>query len=148
MLNLKALHQAHGKVLHRTDLAIAEEMEVSGGFARTHVRNHPRGYKHRTGKLIQATKHKVIRTRRGHVLRIRNTRPYAKALEHGSKPHLIRPKKRSALRFSVGGKLVFAKRVMHPGTKPTRFLFRATQATYRVLGPNLETRIRQAIRRI
>jgi len=39
-------------------------------------------------------------------------------LEYGSKAHKITPKRRTVLRFEVGGKVFFSKRVRHPGTKP------------------------------
>jgi hypothetical protein len=39
-------------------------------------------------------------------------------LEFGTKPHVILPKEKGALKFDVGGETVFAKEVFHPGTKP------------------------------
>lgn len=50
---------------------------------------------------------------------------YAAAVNDGSKPHVIRPKRAKALRFRVNGRWVYAKVVHHPGTKGTRFLDRA-----------------------
>ncbi|NUP08449.1 MAG: hypothetical protein HOW73_20560 [Polyangiaceae bacterium] len=65
------------------------------------------------------------------------TAPHAQYVSEGTKPHEIRPKrtgmvssrlnaKKSAkqakfLAFEVGGRLVFAKKVNHPGTKPNGF---------------------------
>ncbi len=44
-------------------------------------------------------------------------------VEHdGSEPHEIRARRRKALRFTSGGKVVFRTRVWHPGTKGTHFL--------------------------
>lgn len=40
----------------------------------------------------------------------------------GSRPHLILPKHGRYLRFRVGGKIVYAHVVRHPGTKANRFL--------------------------
>jgi phage gpG-like protein len=45
---------------------------------------------------------------------------YAGAHEYGSKPHIIRPRKAKALRFSGPNGLVFAKFVNHPGTPARR----------------------------
>ncbi len=42
---------------------------------------------------------------------------YALGLEKGTKPHVITPRRRRALRFVVGGREVFARRVNHPGTR-------------------------------
>lgn len=44
---------------------------------------------------------------------------------NGTRPHLIRPKRAKALRFEVGGRLVFSQLVRHPGTRPDDFLGRA-----------------------
>jgi hypothetical protein len=51
--------------------------------------------------------------------------PAASFVLHGTKPHIIRPRQRKMLRFSVGGQLVFARLVHHPGTKPNNFLWEA-----------------------
>lgn len=48
--------------------------------------------------------------------------PYLMAHHDGSRPHPIAPRRRKALRFTVGGQVVFRARVMHPGTTGTRFL--------------------------
>jgi len=60
---------------------------------------------------------------------------YAGFVEFGTRPHVIVPRNRKALRFAasaagrrltgsprVGAAVVFAKRVMHPGTKAQPFL--------------------------
>lgn len=47
---------------------------------------------------------------------------YAAPLEFGSRPHLIRPKNGKALRFIMGGKLIFAKEVHHPGNKAYSYI--------------------------
>ncbi|MEU8870435.1 hypothetical protein AB0D24_04580 [Streptomyces javensis] len=44
---------------------------------------------------------------------------------NGTRPHLIRPRHAKALRFEVGGRVVYAKLVRHPGTRPNDFLGRA-----------------------
>lgn len=46
----------------------------------------------------------------------------------GTRSHEIRPNSAKALRFTSGGKVVFAKRVRHPGTTGSKFLLRATRA--------------------
>ena len=38
----------------------------------------------------------------------------------GSKPHLIRPRFATILRFVVGGEVIFTKLVKHPGTKANK----------------------------
>lgn len=46
------------------------------------------------------------------------------ALMHhnGTRPHIIVPKKAKTLRFKSRGKIVYAKIVRHPGTRPNRYL--------------------------
>ncbi|MGC4947698.1 hypothetical protein ACLQ2N_16070 [Streptomyces sp. DT224] len=44
---------------------------------------------------------------------------------NGTRPHIIRPRRKKALRFEVGGRVVFARVVHHPGTKPNDFMKRA-----------------------
>lgn len=50
---------------------------------------------------------------------------YAAAVNDGSRPHVIRPRRAQVLRFRVGGQVVFAKIVNHPGTRGTHFLDKA-----------------------
>lgn len=56
---------------------------------------------------------------------------YAMFVHEGSRPHLIRPKSKKALRFEVDGREVFAKHANHPGTKPRPFLRNAMEAVAR-----------------
>lgn len=41
--------------------------------------------------------------------------PYAEFVELGVAPHTITPKNKQALKFNIGGKDIFAKKVEHPG---------------------------------
>lgn len=50
---------------------------------------------------------------------------YAPMVHDGTRPHIIRPKRAQALRFRVGGRIVYAKVVHHPGTRARPFLDRA-----------------------
>ena len=47
---------------------------------------------------------------------------YAKALEFGSRPHEILPVRAKFLRFEVDGRVVFARKVNHPGNRPFRYM--------------------------
>ncbi|MCX5326277.1 hypothetical protein [Streptomyces sp. NBC_00120] len=51
--------------------------------------------------------------------------PAVRYVLDGTRPHIIRPRRKKALRFDVGGRTVFAKVVHHPGTKPNDFLGKA-----------------------
>lgn len=50
---------------------------------------------------------------------------YLMAHHDGAPPHEIVPRRRQYLRFMVNGKVVFTKKVHHPGNKGTFFLTRA-----------------------
>ncbi|MEU3042275.1 hypothetical protein ABZ700_15210 [Streptomyces diastaticus] len=45
----------------------------------------------------------------------------------GTRPHLIRPRRRNVLRFQIGGRVVYSKLVRHPGTKANDFMKRALE---------------------
>ncbi|MFI7449543.1 hypothetical protein ACIBQX_18750 [Nonomuraea sp. NPDC049714] len=56
----------------------------------------------------------------------RDGAPYGLFMEVGTRPHIIRPKRPDGwLRFMVDGKVVFARVVHHPGTRPYAYLRRA-----------------------
>ena len=52
------------------------------------------------------------------------TAPHAIPVHQGTRPHIILPVRASVLRFEVGGKVVFARRVQHPGTRPNPYVKR------------------------
>jgi hypothetical protein len=54
--------------------------------------------------------------------------PYLGYILSGTPPHLIRPLHGRALRFTVGGTIVFATLVRHPGTAPNNFVLAALSA--------------------
>jgi phage gpG-like protein len=61
------------------------------------------------------------------------TVPYGAIHEYGgtTRAHLIEAKNRKALAFNLGGRLIFAKRVQHPGSKiPERSFLRSALADF------------------
>lgn len=54
--------------------------------------------------------------------------PAALYVLNGTRPHRIVPRTKKALRFTVGGQVVFATVVNHPGNKPNNFLKEALRA--------------------
>lgn len=54
--------------------------------------------------------------------------PAALYVTGGTRPHIIRPVRAKALRFTVGGRVVYARIVHHPGNKPNDFLRQALRA--------------------
>ena len=47
---------------------------------------------------------------------------YGRYIEFGANPFVIVPKSKKALRFKSDGKVVFTKKVHHPGIRPTYFI--------------------------
>jgi len=68
----------------------------------------------RTGFLRRSMSYSV--TDRG--AEISAEAPYAGFVEFGTRPHMIFPRRATALRFEKDGRVIFAKYVRHPGTKP------------------------------
>jgi hypothetical protein len=61
----------------------------------------------------------------GKHVRIESTHDATMFVIKGTRPHIIRPRYRKALKFNVKGRTVFAKVVHHPGTKANDFLTKA-----------------------
>ena len=57
--------------------------------------------------------------------RVVSQAPYSAFVEFGTRPHMIFPRRARALRFEVGGQVVFARYVRHPGTRGQFFMRRA-----------------------
>lgn len=56
---------------------------------------------------------------------ITSTHPATVYVVHGTRPHIIRPVRAQVLRFTVGGRVVYASVVHHPGTRPNTFMIQA-----------------------
>lgn len=84
----------------------------------------------KTGKLRNVTAF-TVGTPSGQRLEVRQsarTRDgvfYGAFVRGGTKPHTIEPRRANALRFVIGGQVVFATKVNHPGTKPNPYHIRA-----------------------
>lgn len=65
--------------------------------------------------------------------------PYAAPVHEGARAHVIRPRNARALRFEIDGRVVFARRVNHPGQRAQPFL---RNAVHRVVSadPRIENR--------
>ncbi len=118
IINLDDIRRAHQKVINGTAAAVIVELADAGKFAVDYVKTNPT-FTPRTGNLQAKTKWVPYR---GRSVLIQNRARYANPIEHGSKPHVIRPRRAKALRFVVKGKVVFARKVNHPGNRPYRFL--------------------------
>ena len=132
IVNLDAVRRAHRRVLAQTKTALAEAATDAGQFAVDYVHAHPT-FTPRTGHLQDSTSWKTVRLSSGRVVRVENRAKYAAAIDRGAKPHVIEARRGKTLAFTKNGKLMFRRRVNHPGNKPTKFLYRATSAAGRIL---------------
>lgn|SRR5512139_2374140 len=71
------------------------------------------------------------RTARGPQGTITLHHPAALYVTRGTRPHEIRPVRAQALRFVVGGRVVYASIVHHPGNAPNDFMVRALRTAVR-----------------
>lgn len=139
MFDLAVIKSAHRRFSEAHTRAVDQALETSAltPWVWRWITQHG-GFKSRTGNLVAKTKVKLIRTRSGRLVQTSNASPYANAQDGGSglygprrAKYMIRAKNGQALAFHVGGRLIFRRSVMHPGVKPTRFLYNANDALFR-----------------
>lgn len=80
-----------------------------------------------SGRLRASGRMKVYEGPRGPQGTVDYPVKYAAAVHDGSKPRIIRAKKKKALKFQYQGRTVFARSVRHPGTQGRPFLAQAAQ---------------------
>ena len=76
----------------------------------------------KTEKLEQSIHSRQSRTAYGQMVWIGSTLDYALAHHEGTKPHIIKPTKAKALRFTAGTRVIYSRAVKHPGTRANRYL--------------------------
>lgn len=77
----------------------------------------------RTGKLRRALYFRQGLRGRVQYVQVGADVKYARTHHDGTDPHVIRPRVEGRLlRFNVGGRVVYAKKVNHPGNKPNPYL--------------------------
>lgn len=104
----------------------------------TNMQRASRGYvRVRTGSLMSTIRKRIRFTKRsliGELLAGGGRVNYTLVEEEGSRPHEIRPSRRKALRFVVGGQVVFAKSVQIPARRGRPWLYRAMLEVAQPLG--------------
>lgn len=80
-----------------------------------------------TGRLRASGKMKFRVAKKGPRGTVEYNVKYAAAVHDGTGPYIIKPKRKKVLRFEVRGRVVFAKKVHHPGIKGRPFLVRAAR---------------------
>lgn len=76
----------------------------------------------RTGALAASINISQKPTRTGQDMTIGSPLSYAYMHHEGTRPHIIRADAGGLLRFSSRGRIVYSRAVMHPGTRPNRYL--------------------------
>ena len=99
-----------------------------------------------TGKLARSTFFQIVGGPKNQILKILQPAQtpdgefYGEFVREGTKPHEIRPKNKSVLKFQIGGTTVFAKVVNHPGNKPNPYHKRTLAA--------LKPRVQQIVKKM
>jgi hypothetical protein len=116
--------RAHKAFLARHDAMVDASLAEAGKEGVRHASGSGKGYKTGSGRLERGNEYKIMRTRGGHLLRLRNRVPYAAPIDKGSRPHPIIARRAPLLRFYSQklGHWVSKKRVNHPGNRPYKFL--------------------------
>jgi len=79
-----------------------------------------------TGNLRASHTMSIRRLKRKRVVgRVTTRVKYALAVHEGAAPHVIRPKRKKALKFKMGGRTVIVRKVNHPGNPARPWLRRA-----------------------
>lgn len=76
----------------------------------------------RTGRLKRSLHLRQGVRGRVQYIEVGSNVPYAYMHHEGTRRHEIHAREGRLMRFNVGGKVVYAKKVMHPGTKPRKYL--------------------------
>lgn len=75
-----------------------------------------------TRELYRSISYRIT-TGSGNVLGVVSANNKIALMHHnGTRPHIIAARRAQTLRFKSRGKIVYAKVVRHPGTRPNRFL--------------------------
>ena len=111
------------KAGHRAKPLLRRALKAIGRRGVTLLRNFA---PHDTGKLARSIHYSVTGADNLRV-HLFDRVPYGKFVISGTRPHLIEARNAKALRFTVGGRVVFAKSVQHPGTKPNPYPKRAAR---------------------
>ena len=83
----------------------------------------------RTGHLQQSIRTDLTRVNEGKAEIVADA-SYAPFVEFGTRPHEIRPRRRSSLRWATDEGVFFAKLVHHPGSRPYPFFRTAITEGY------------------
>jgi hypothetical protein len=137
-INIDKVLRAHTRFKRLHHSLFDREVEKVGKFGVNYVKTNPT-FKPRTGFLQKQTDYRVLVLKSGAVVRISNSSKYGKWVEFGTRRHMIAARRARALTFTWKGVLVHRRYVMHPGTRPYKFLYRAASAAGRAFVPSMDS---------
>ena len=76
----------------------------------------------KTGALASSIKVSMVPTPNGPMALVGSDNKIALIHHNGTRPHAIAARPGRQLRFAHRGRIVYAQKVMHPGTRPNRYL--------------------------
>jgi hypothetical protein len=76
----------------------------------------------RTGALRASIMISQERAIGGQTMKVGSSLPYALMHHEGTRPRVIQARPGGMLRFTKGARVVYTRQVMHPGTRPNKFL--------------------------
>lgn len=76
----------------------------------------------KTGKLAASMTTSLSVDFKGLQVTVGSNVKHALMHHEGTKPHIIKPRRARTLRFVQRGKIRYAQRVFHPGSRPNRYL--------------------------
>lgn len=97
-----------GRYLHARGVAIQTAARAQAGV--------------RTGALKASIGIEHERAIGGQLIRVGSKLPYALLHHEGTRPHRITAQPTGMLRFTRGTRVVYAREVLHPGTRPNKYL--------------------------
>lgn len=100
-------------------------------------------YNDDTRELRASTKGVIDRA--AYSAKVSNRAKHAVFIENGTRPHAIVARHASVLRFTVGGRTIFRRRVWHPGTKARPFMRVAGDVGTHALEHRLAELVAQAV---
>lgn len=109
----------------RLPAIIEEEIEIAVSIAARDIRERAQDEHNWISRTGDTEKYGVDSNVTGLIGVVELATPNAIGLHEGRPAHIIKPRNKMALRFPLGGMLVFASRVRHPGNKPDPYLFDA-----------------------
>lgn len=135
-----AVRVAPGAVHEVLDVSVLE----AGEIIRSHAQANHR-FKYRNGQLESSVTVRQTGPGQAEVFLDTGVAFYGPFVHEGTRAHMIFPVKRKLLRWQGRDHFISKRSVMHPGTKPDRFLYEAADAKRQDVQARIQAGINSAI---